>query len=131
MDRTFERGFPSFFSGPGARAGLHPAVNVVETADTVEVTVELPGLTEKDIELKIQDNVLSVRGEKRSETEHRDEKDNLYICERQFGTFHRAISLPAHVESNRAKATFRNGVLTVQLPKVEAQKSRTIEIAAE
>jgi HSP20 family protein len=81
----------------------------------VRITAELPGLEEKDVELRVEDGILMLRGEKRTEF---DDAETQY-SERSYGRFERHIALPAEVDDERANATFRNGVLTVTLPKTE------------
>ena len=99
-----------------------PAVDLVETDKGYEVTAELPGLDEKNIEVKFADGVLTIKGEKQEEKE--EKKKDYYLHERSFGSFHRALQVPAGVESDKIEASFKKGVLTVTLPKsVEAQKS--------
>jgi len=130
MDRVFDTVFPSFFS-PLRRETWYPTVDVVETADAVDVTAELPGLEDKDVELSVRENVLTISGEKRAEHEQKDEKRNIFYAERSFGRFERSLTLPAYVDAEKATATFKNGVLTIHLPKVEQHKSRTIRITGE
>jgi HSP20 family protein len=89
------------------------------------VTADLPGLELEDIELDIESDVLTIRGEKRSEVE---DKDRRY-SERSYGRFERRLALPTEVDEDRSKATFRNGVLTVVLPKTERARQRGRRIA--
>lgn len=130
MDRLFD----SFFSGMPALSGfrqafppmqgLTPNLDVKETDKQVIVKADLPGIDEKDISLTIQDGILSLRGEKKSEKT--SEHENYHIMERSHGLFQRAIRLPDSVDENKAEARFDKGVLTVTLPKrpesVKAQK---------
>jgi len=88
------------------------------------VTAELPGLEEKDVEIQVDDDVLTISGEKRSEI---DDKDRRY-SERYYGRFERRIALPAEVDEDRANASFRNGVLTVTLPKTERARQNVKRI---
>jgi HSP20 family protein len=107
-----------------------PAVDVRETDTDVRVEVELPGLTEKDFDVTVEGDVLTVRGEKHAE---RESKERGYQwSERTYGTFRRTIGLPAEVQADAANATYKNGVLSVVLPKTpEAQRrSRKIEVQA-
>lgn len=128
MERVFDTVFPSFFS-PSRRERWYPSVDVVETADSVEVTAELPGLSENDVELTIRENALTLSGEKRVESEPKDEKRNVYYAERSYGRFERSLTLPAYVDAEKASASFKNGVLTAHLPKLEQHKSRNIRIS--
>ena len=108
--RGFEGGVP--FSNFGRTAGW-PSLEVTETDDTVRIMAELPGMDEKDVEVLMQDGALTIRGEKKSETEDKARS----FSERTYGRFERRIPLPWEVENDKVEATFRNGVLTVSLPK--------------
>jgi HSP20 family protein len=130
MERMFDAVFPTFFN-PIRRESWYPAVDVVESADAVDVTAELPGLADNDVELNVRENVLTISGEKRVETEKSDEKRNVFYAERSYGRFERSLTLPAYVDAETATATFKNGVLTVHLPKLEQHKSRTIKVSGE
>jgi HSP20 family protein len=101
-----------------------PTIDVAEREKDVRVTAELPGLEEDDVELHVEDNVLTLSGEKRSEI---DDNERQY-SERYYGRFERRIALPAEVDEDRASATFRNGVLTVTLPKTERARQSTKRI---
>lgn len=130
MDRLFEdafRGFgmPSFGAG---RALAWPNVEVSERDNELRVTAEVPGLSEKDVELTLEDGMLTLRGERKSESE---DKDRGY-SERFYGRFERRIPLPAGVDEEKAIARFENGVLTVTIPRSPgAERGRRIPINAE
>ncbi|MBW2281851.1 MAG: Hsp20/alpha crystallin family protein [Deltaproteobacteria bacterium] len=111
----------------GARAGfLAPALDVTESADGYVVTVELPGVNKDDVSVEIHDNVLTVRGEKRSE--HEEDKDKKHWVERTYGAFSRSIRLPEGVGEKDLKASFKDGVLQIEIPKAEETKPRTVSI---
>lgn len=123
LHREVNRLFDDLFRGFGVPAlgGLDhtagwPHVELGETGKEIRVTAELPGLDEKDVEITVEDGALTLRGEKRSEVE---DKDRGYT-ERSYGRFERRIGLPQGIDRDNANATFRNGVLTVTLPKMEA-----------
>ncbi|NYD90754.1 Hsp20/alpha crystallin family protein [Sphingomonas melonis] len=101
-----------------------PNVELGETDTEIRVTAELPGLDEKDVELTLEDGVLTLRGEKKAEVE---DKDRGY-SERSYGRFERRIGLPRGVEADKANASFRNGVLTVTLPKTTASNENVRRI---
>jgi HSP20 family protein len=105
-----------------------PAVDVAETDKAYEVTAELPGMNETNIEIKLADDVLTIKGEKKEDKEEKNK--DYYVSERRFGSFQRSFTVPAGVDSSKIEANFKNGVLTVTLPKsVQAQKSeKKIEI---
>jgi HSP20 family molecular chaperone IbpA len=106
--------------------GFAPRLEVVESESEFLVTAELPGLEEKDFEIEVHGNVLTVRGEKRSETT--GEQKGRHFSERIYGEFRRAVGLPVEVSSEKASASFKNGVLTVTLPKAETAKVRHIPV---
>lgn len=119
MNRLFDDAFRGFgvpaFGGFDPSAGW-PNVELGETEKEIRVTAELPGLEEKDVEITIEDGALTLRGEKRSEVE---DKARGYT-ERSYGRFERRIALPQGIDRDNADATFKNGVLTVTLPKTDA-----------
>lgn len=119
VNRLFDdvfRGFAAPAFGAFDRAIAWPHVELGETDKDIRVTAELPGLEEKDVDISLEDGVLTLRGEKRSDVE---DKDRGY-SERSYGRFERRIGLPKGIDRDKASATFRNGVLTVTLPKTEA-----------
>ncbi|HET6374844.1 MAG TPA: Hsp20/alpha crystallin family protein, partial [Methylocella sp.] len=110
--------------------GIAPAVDVAEKEKEYEITAELPGMDEKNIEVKLANNVLTIKGEKKEEKEER-EKD-YYLSERRYGSFVRSFQVPEGVDTAKIEASFSKGVLTVKLPKsAEAQKNeKTISVKA-
>jgi HSP20 family protein len=99
-----------------------PAVDVVEKEKAYEITAELPGMDESNIDVKFSDGTLTIKGEKREEKE--EKKKDFYLSERRYGSFQRSFSVPDGVDGDKIEAGFKNGVLTVTLPKTpEAQKS--------
>jgi HSP20 family protein len=99
-----------------------PAIDVTETDKAYEITAELPGMDEKNIEVKVADDVLTIKGEKREEKEEKNK--DYYLSERSFGSFQRSFQVPSGVDTDKVDASFKNGVLTVILPKsTEAQKA--------
>jgi len=99
-----------------------PAVDIAETEKGYEITAELPGMDEKNIEVKFADGVLSIKGERQEEKE--EKKKDYYLSERSFGSFQRAFRVPSGVDSDKIEATFSKGLLTMTLPKTaEAQKA--------
>jgi HSP20 family protein len=109
--------------------GWLPAVQVTETPAELMLTAELPGMSEKDVELFVEGNVLTLRGEKTEERKEEDETRKVYLWERSYGTFTRSFTLPAEVETDRIRAEFKDGVLALHLPKTEKARGRKIEIA--
>jgi HSP20 family protein len=115
-----------------------PAVNVEEAADELLLTAELPGMREEDVTVNIENNILTIRGEKREAyraggeagDEEGEEEHNYHVSERRYGSFHRTFTLPRSVQPDAIEAEFDSGILTVRLPKAPEAKSRTIEIAS-
>ncbi|MFP4085561.1 MAG: Hsp20/alpha crystallin family protein [Desulfobacteraceae bacterium] len=103
-----------------------PSIDVSETDENLLVKAELPGLEAEDIDIDVSGNVLTIKGEKRTEEEK--EEENFYSRERYFGSFQRAIQLPADVNTEKVDATFRNGVLNITLPKEESSRRKRIEV---
>jgi HSP20 family protein len=101
--------------------GKVPAVDVTDTEKAYEVTAELPGMDEKNVEVKFANGVLSIKGEKKEEKE--EKQKDYHLSERRYGAFQRSFTVPDCVDTDKIDATFKNGVLTVSLPKTaEAQK---------
>lgn len=127
VNRLFDdvfRGFGGPAFGRLGHGGAWPHVELGETDKDIRITAELPGLDEKDVDLSVEEGVLTLRGEKRAELE---DKDRGY-SERSYGRFERRIGLPQGIDREKANATFRNGVLTVILPKTEAAKTNVRRI---
>ena len=122
--------FENFFARPAQVGGMErvwaPAVDMYETKDELVVAAELPGLNEKDIHLSITGDVLTLRGERSSGQDTKQE--TYYRGERWFGKFERALPLPIPVQADKVKAAYRDGVLTVKLPKAEEINTREIKI---
>ncbi len=108
--------------------GKVPAVDITESRDGYEITAELPGMDEKNVEVKYADGVLTIKGEKKDEKE--EKKENYYLSERNYGSFQRSFRVSDGVDADKVEASFKNGVLTVRLPKTpEAHnKEKRIEI---
>jgi HSP20 family protein len=118
------------FGEPGvslaARGRLAPSVDISEDDDRYVVTAELPGSKREDITVELKDQVLTIRGEKRNEREEKKEQSRW--IERTYGSFSRSFTLPANAAADRVKAEFRDGVLTVEIPKAEEAKPKAISI---
>lgn len=113
----------------GTGWSLAPAMDVVEKDKEYEITAELPGLDEKDVEVKVANGTLTIKGEKKETREER-EKD-YYLSERRYGSFLRSFRVPEGVSADKIEATFAKGVLTVKLPKTaEAQAETTVPVKA-
>jgi HSP20 family protein len=105
-----------------------PAVDVHETKDEFVLTLDIPGVAEKDVHLSITGDMLTIRGERRFEREGEGNGNTYHRVERLYGRFERSVQLPTMVQSDKVKASYRDGVLTVKLPKAEEVKPREIKI---
>ena len=105
---------------------LRPAMDVEEDSDKIVVKTELPGIKKEDVNITLEDGVLTIAGEKSSD--RKIEEKNYHLVERSFGSFHRSITLPSGVDGSQAEASFENGVLVIAVPKAEAAKPRKLEI---
>jgi len=105
-----------------------PAVDVAETENEFTIRAELPGLEAKDVSVTVDNNVLTLKGERKTDKEIK--KENYYRMERAYGTFSRSFTLPSFVDPGNVRADFKNGLLVLTLPKKSAAKSKTVEIHA-
>lgn len=127
VDRFFDNNYTTVPTSEKTTGnGWVPAVDIAETGSAFVATVDLPGLNKDAIELSIENNVLTLKGERSFES---DDETTVRRRERAFGSFQRAFTLPTDVDSTKVEATFRDGVLTLTMPKSEAAKPRTIEIS--
>ena len=136
FDGGFFRQFPrpmfdvAPFSGREIKWPAAPAVDFTDTEKAYELTAELPGMDEKNVEVKVANGVLTIKGEKQDEKE--EKKKDYYLRERNYGSFERSFQLPEGVDPDKIEASYKKGVLTVTLPKKpEAQKaSKKIDVKA-
>jgi HSP20 family protein len=103
-----------------------PRSDVVETADGIEIAIELPGMEQNDVEVLLAGDTLTIKGEKK--VERQDEKKGYYVSERSYGSVYRTIPLPSGVDTDKADASFKNGVLTVKIPHSPEAKARAKRI---
>ncbi len=129
IDRLFDEVWRGFdVPGFAADGRLTPRIDLAETDKEIEVTAELPGLDEKDVEVTLADGLLTIKGEKKSE--RTEEGKDIYVSERSYGSFQRVVQLPQGVDTDKVAADFSKGVLTVKvlkLPELQAN-SKKIEI---
>ena len=127
MNRMFEDVFSGRSENKELTAGTWaPAVDIFETENELVMTAEIPGIEEKDVEIKIEDNTLSIRGERKFEKETKEE--NYHRLERSYGSFYRAFTLPSSVDPERIQAEQENGVLKISMPKRQELKPRKVRI---
>lgn len=130
MNRLFRRGWLRGADGGLAEAGAWaPAVDIYETEGSLVVEAELPGVDSKDIDVSIDEGVLTLKGERRLEKEVKEE--NYHRVERAYGVFQRSVRLPSDVDAEAIKANFDSGVLKVSVPKVEPKRPKSIPIEVE
>jgi HSP20 family protein len=146
LQREVDRLFEDFTRGIGAPNGVNmlmPSIDVSETDKEIEVTVDLPGLERKDVEISLENDVLTIRGEKKIETkpeakddksgkDNKDNKDNkdktYHVAERTYGVFYRVIQLPPGIDPSKVQATMSKGVLKVAIPKPARSTAAKIEV---
>ena len=131
----FDQLFDTFFGNGGRAANGNslmraPETDVLETEREIRVITEMPGLRRENIDIDIENNVLTIRGEKREERTE-GEKGRWHLAERRYGTFTRSFVLPRDVDAEDIQASFQDGVLTVTVPKSEKARRRRIEIGGE
>jgi HSP20 family protein len=132
-DRLFDDMLGRHFltvAGPDARRGTWlPAVNVLEKNEAIEITVDLPGLRADDVEVTVEDGVLSLRGERT--LEEASEGETYHRVERSYGSFERTFNLPETVDADKIEARFKDGEMVVLLPKREETKPRKVNVKVE
>lgn len=133
MNRLFDESFSSFglpaeFAGTPFTGEARPKIDMRETDNQLVVEAEIPGVAEDDIDVQVSDNVLTIRGEKRFEKKE-DKGEEYHYLERAYGSFARSIPLPYDVDPNSVEAVFKNGVLTLTMPKPPEEARRTRKIA--
>ena len=126
MNRLFDGSFPGSRRDGGLFSGWNPALDVYQDKDHVFVKTELPGMKKEDIEISLEDGVLTIAGERKHEEESK--QGESFRSERFFGRFHRSVALPTPVVSNNVKASYKDGLLTVTLPKAEEAKPKQIKV---
>jgi HSP20 family protein len=137
LQREVDRLFEDFTRGISPANGgsmLMPSIDVTETDKEIEVTVDLPGLERKDVDISLENDVLTIRGEKKIETKpdekaDKDGKDKTYhVAERSYGVFYRVIQLPPGIDPSKVQATMSKGVLKVAIPKPARNSAAKIEV---
>ena len=130
VNRLFTGSMPRAFDDEGiARGAWSPSVDIYENKDQIVLEAELPGMKREDFDLSIENNVITLRGQR--QFEKKDDSDNYHRVERSYGSFTRSFTLPNTVTGEGANAEYKNGVLRVTLPKREETKARRIEVKGE
>lgn len=125
LNRLFDR-WPGWAEAPTTTSAWAPNVDIFESENELVVKAELPGIDAKDVELNVENNVLTISGERKLEFE--DKKENYHRIERAYGAFSRSFSLPRLIDENNIQADYKDGVLTVHVPKHEKAKPKQIKI---
>jgi HSP20 family protein len=123
MNRMFNNFYEDFDQ---AESRWVPSVDILEEKDSLRLSAELPGVDKKDVRINIQNGILTIEGEKKQESEKKE--DDYYRTERFYGKFTRSFTLPSGIDAENVKADFRDGILHITLPKTEKAKPRQIEI---
>jgi HSP20 family protein len=140
LQREVDRLFEDFTRNLGMHGtqgfNLVPSIDVTENDKEIEITAEMPGLERKDVEISVEDNLLTIRGEKKIEREQTDDKrkddrKNVHLAERSYGVFYRVLQLPAGVDPSSVKATMANGVLRLTIPKPAKSQPHKVEVKEE
>jgi HSP20 family protein len=134
LQREVDRLFDDFgrglgLAGNGGAGSLIPDIEVAETDRQIEITAELPGLERNDIDISLEGNTLTIRAEKKAETEQKDK--NVRMSERSYGVFFRVLELPVTVDPSAVQATMSNGVLKITIPKPAQSQPKKIEVKEE
>ena len=127
IDRLFEAPLAEFARSNQLLSGWTPALDVFEDKDNIVVKAELPGMKREEIELSLHDGSLSISGERKSENKYEDAE--VYRAERFVGKFQRTVTLPSPVAADKVKAQYKDGILTVTLPKTEEAKPKHIDVS--
>lgn len=128
MRRLFDEGFPKNVAA-NEPLGWVPVVEIVETPEELFLTAELPGMTQENIEVLFEDDVLILRGEKKEEVREEADDRRYHLWERTYGAFRRAFTLPRTIDPTKIVAEFKDGVLTVKMPKTAQAKAKGHKIA--
>jgi HSP20 family protein len=128
LRREIDRLFDDAFAGRGSSGNWLPAVDIHETSNELRLDVELPGIREEDVELEVENGMLSIRGQKSAERKEGAEEGRYHLVERSYGTFFRSFQLPAGVDEKQIHADYDQGVLHIRIPKAALPQPRRIQI---
>ncbi len=126
MEKTWNQFFKAWPSVETFRGEWVPSLDVSETKDEVVVRAEVPGIDAKDIDVTLKDGLLTIKGEKKAEKEEKGE--NHHLTERRYGSFSRSVRLPFDVHASKIKANYKDGLLTITMPKSEKSKVKQIKV---
>jgi HSP20 family protein len=129
IDRLFDDFTRGFGVGTPMTSNVLPNIDVTETDKQIVITAELPGLERKDVDVTLEDNILTIRGEKKIEAEPKDDKTkNVHVSERAYGVFYRMLELPTGIDPSTVQATMSKGVLKVTIPKPAHSETKKIDV---
>ena len=129
IDRLFDDFTRGFGVGTPMTNNVLPSIDVTETDKQIVITAELPGLERKDVDVTLEDNILTIRGEKKIEAEPKDdETKNVHVSERAYGVFYRMLELPTGIDPSTVQATMSKGVLKVTIPKPARSETKKIDV---
>jgi len=127
MNRLLDGSLAGFSGSAGLFGGWNPTVDVFQDKDSVLIKAELPGMKKEDIDITFQEGTLTICGERKQESEVKE--GEVYRSERLFGKFHRTVSMPTKVDAEKIKASYKDGILSVQLPKAAEAKAKQIDVS--
>ena len=132
LHREIDRLFDDLTNGFGLSGSqgtyLMPSIDVTETDNEIAITAEIPGLERKDVDISLENDVLTIRGEKKMEAEKKDKDKNVHLAERSYGVFYRVLQLPPGVEPSSVQAMMSKGVLKITIPKPARSAAKKIEV---
>lgn len=130
IDGMFQRFFdePVLSNMPFVNTDLTPACNIVESKERYTIEVEIPGIEADDIDIEIDNHILKIKGERKQETEHKDEETEIHTVEHSYGSFLRSFTLPDGINEEQISANDKNGVLYIDIPKSKESKTRRIKV---
>jgi HSP20 family protein len=126
FDRLFDSFFSDFYKDPADLYSISPRADIEESDNDYLVTVEVPGIDKKDLKLNLEENKLTIKGEKKQSKEIKE--SNYICCERSYGGFERTFNLPTSIKANEISAEYKDGIIRIKLPKAEEAKRKEIEI---
>jgi HSP20 family protein len=129
LRREIDRLFDDIYGGNASRSSWVPTANVREAKDAVLLEMELPGITPEQVDISIDNDMLTVSGEKREERREGEEEGRYYLVERNYGSFSRSFSLPQGIDAEQVDASFDNGLLTIRIPRAALPQPRRVQIS--
>ncbi len=126
FDRSFESFFDNFMNDRFFSREMYPAIDIEEDDEAYHLKAEIAGIEEKDMDVSLKNGILTIKGEKKYENEKKTR--NSLVCERRYGSFSRNVQLPENIKGDQIKASYKNGILSIDVPKAEKTKPQQIKI---